>query len=285
MKRFFSIIGFVTMVTLSFIMTEKTVTVVKDIDEIMNTIKGEYKKFEREPEDAIINNNKIIPGNNGRKVNINASYEEMKKIGKYNEEYYVFEEQLPKKTIKYIYDKYIISGNKKNNKISLIFLVYQNDNLENILKILNDNKVKATFFADTMWLEKNKELTDYLIKKNNTIGNLSINLDYSKPEYIIGNNIINRTGIQKEKYCYAEKENKKNLSICKKTKAYTIMPNIITKNNPLKEIKSKISNGSLIVLNINKTTEKQLDLIIKYIKSKGYIIDNLQSNISEKNTT
>lgn len=284
MKKIFSIIGFATIVTLSFILTEKTATVAKDIDEIMNTIKEEYKKYEQEPADAIINNNTIIPGNNGKKININESYEEMKKIGKYNKDYYKYREIIPTITINNIYDKYIISGNKKNNMVSLIFIVKEKDDIENILKILKKNQVKATFFIDSRWLKKNNELTNNLIKEGNTIGNLSINNDYKNPEFIWANNIINKIGKQKENYCYAEKENQKNLLECANVKVHTIMPDIIIKNNLIQETKEKITSGSLIAININSNTEKQLELTIKYIKSKGYLLGNLQSNISEKNT-
>lgn len=284
MKKIFSAIGLATLATISFIITEQTTTVAKDIDEIMTTIKENYKQFEQEPINATIKENTIIPGQNGKKININVSYNEMKKIGTYNSDYYIYEEQTPEITIKKKYDKYIISGNKEKQMISLIFLVRDNDNIEDILKVLDQNQVKATFFIDSNWLEKNNELALALIKKEHTIGNLSLNLDYEQPEYIWINNIIKRIGKQKTNYCYAEEENEKNLKACMSTKNYTIMPNIIIKKSPLQEVKQQITNGSLIALDINQKTKEEIELIIKYIKSKGFSLVNLQTNLSEKNT-
>ena len=60
-------------------------------------------------------------------------------------------------------------------------------------------------------------------------------------------------------------------------------PNIITKKEPLIEIKKNITSGSLIAMPINKETNEQLELIIKYIKTKGYNIENIQTHLSEKN--
>lgn len=96
------------------------------------------------------------------------------------------------------------------------------------------------------------------------------------------NNIIKKIGKQKVNYCYSEKDNEKNLTACTLQKNYTIRPNIITTNTPLTEIKKNIKSGSLIALPINTKTNEELQLIINYIKTRGYKIENLQEHLSEK---
>lgn len=283
MKKILRYIGITTIISLSFIISEKTTTVVKDIDQIMTELKEQRKTYIKEPENAIIKDNTIIPGLNGKEIDIDLSYKEMKKIGKFNEKNIIFKQIKPEITINNQYDKYIISGNKTKNTISLIFTVYEYDNIENIRNILNINNIKSTFFIEPKWLEKNNELTQQLIKEGHTIGTLSYNNNYQNSANIWMNNIIKILGKQKYTYCYTEEENETNLKSCAIQKSYTIKPNIITKKEPLIEIKKNITSGSLIAMPINKETNEQLELIIKYIKTKGYNIENIQTHLSEKN--
>ena len=129
MKKVFSLIGIATIISLSFILSEKTEMVLKNIDTIMSELKENQKKYETEPISAIIENDTIIPGLNGKKINIEKTYKEMKKIGEFNEKYLIYDEIKPEKTIDNQYNKYIISGNQKKNQISLIFIILENDNI------------------------------------------------------------------------------------------------------------------------------------------------------------
>lgn len=281
MKKLFSFIGIATITILSFIISEKTTLAVKEVDSIMTQIKENMDKYKQEPENAIIKNNTIIPGINGKIVNVNKSYRQMKKINIYNDKYLIYEEQSPKITIKEQYNKYIIGGNPKKKSISIIFIVKEKDNIDEILNILNKTKTNGTFFIDGYWLEKNNEKMIQIIKQGNTIGNLSYNLDYTNEGYIWMNKIITKIGKQKTNYCYAEKENEKNIKECEKQKNYTIMPNIIATTNPMKTIKHKITSGAIISMPINEKTTQELELIINYINRKGYKIETLENHISE----
>ena len=281
MKKLFQIIGFISLMCFSFFYTEKTVSVVKEYDTIMITLRNEASKYESEAIDAKIEGNTIIPGLNGKKVNINKSYSKMKRYGSYNESLLVFSDMLPKITLEKNKNKYIISGNKEKKMVSLIFIVEENTKIDNIVNILNEKKVKGNFFVEGLWLEKNSNLINPLIKDNHNIGNLSYNLDYSNSSFVWIDTIIKKIGKQKTSYCYNEKEDKTTLSACSLNKDYTIRPNIITDKNPLKTIKENLTSGSLISIKINNDTEEELKLIINYINSKGYKIVNLEEHLKE----
>ncbi len=265
----------------SFFYTEKTVNVVKEYDNIMITLKNEASKYESLAIDAKIVNNTIIPGLNGKKVNLNKSYSKMKRYGSYNESLLVFSSKSPKITLEKNKDKYIISGNKEKKMVSLIFLVDENTKIDKILQILKEKNIKGNFFVEGLWLEKNSNLAVSLINDKHNIGNLSYNLDYNNSSFIWMDTIIKKIGKQKTSYCYNEKEDKSALSICSLNKDYTIRPNIITNKNPLKKIKESLSSGSIISMKINSETEEQLKLIINYINSKGYKIVNLEEHLKE----
>ena len=283
MKKVFSFIGVATIISLSIIVSEKTSTVVKNIDNLMTEIKEKQQEYTVPPINATIENNTIIPGINGKKIDVQQTYNELKKIGKFNKKYIKYQQVAPEITIENNYDKYIISGNKQKNSISLVFLLYKEDDIKQIKQLLKKTNTQATFFVDATWLEQNSNQLKELSNLGNTIGNLSYNNDYQHMEFTMMNNIIRKETKQTHYYCYNKTENEQNLNKCKQTQHYTIRPNIIIKTNPLKEIKKQIVPGSIIELPINDKTNNELELIIRYINSKGYTIKNLEEHLSEKN--
>ena len=86
----------------------------------MKTLKEKENKYNILPKDAIITKHTMIPGINGRKINLSKSYHNMKRINKFTESLLIFEEIKPNKTINHIYDKVIIGGNFQNNIVSVI---------------------------------------------------------------------------------------------------------------------------------------------------------------------
>ena len=84
MKKIFQILGLIGLTCFSFFMTEKTATVVSDMDEIMIEIKANYKNYKSNSVDAIIDNNTIIPGIRAKDVNIKKSYKNSVNCSKNN---------------------------------------------------------------------------------------------------------------------------------------------------------------------------------------------------------
>lgn len=281
MKRLFQIIGFISLIGFSFFYTEKTVNVVKEYDNIMIQIKSVANNYKKDAINAIINKNTIVPGISGESINLNKSYSKMKRYGMFDPSLLVIRKTMPDITLEKNMDKCIISGNKEKKMVSLIFLVDKNDNIDEIIKILDQKQVKGNFFVDGYWLEKNNNLVPFIVKQNHIIGNLSYNRDYNDDSFIWMETIIEKIGKQKRGYCYLEDIDKNTLKICKKNNNYTIMPNIIIKNNPYIKIKENLQSGSIISIDINNQLVKELPIIINYIKSKGYKIENLNIHLDE----
>ncbi len=278
MKKFFQIIGLISLTCFSFFVTEKTAIVVNDLDEIMIQIKENCDKYKSDAVDAIINDNTIISGINGRKVNINKSYKNMKINGYYHENLYVYDYTKPKISLTNNKDKYIIKGNPSKRMVSLIFKVSANDNIDSILNIINNYNIKSTFFLDKIWFENNKNIVEDMIKMGHNVGILMD--DYSDYDFELIN-ITLKDMKNKNNYCYLEEENESNVEACKVKGNYIIMPTIISSNTPLLDIKSKLESGSLLSLKTNSQLKKELSTIIIYIKSKGYKITNLDENVLE----
>lgn len=278
MKKVFQIIGLISLTCFSFFMTEKTAMVVSDMDEIMIKIKENSDKYKTDYIDATIEDNKIIPGVNGKKVNINKSYKNMKINGYYHENLYVYDYTKPKISLMDNKDKYIIKGNPNKRMASLIFKVGINDDIDSILNIINNYNIKSVFFVEEVWFENNKSKIEEMIGMGHNVGILME--DYSHYDFELINMIL-KDMKNKNNYCYVEEENKTNIDACKLKDNYTIMPTIISSKTPLVDIKSKLEPGSLLSLKINSQVKKELSTIIIYIKSKGYKITNLDENVLE----
>lgn len=278
MKIFFRNIGLITIICISFLISEKTSLVVKDVDTDLIELKEQEKEYYIEPQNATIKNNTIIPGIEGKRLNIDKTYKQIKKKGQISEKDYVYDTIEPEISLKNTYNKYIIKGNPKNKKVSILFVIKQGDNITKIIEILEQHRIKADLFIEEKWMEENQSKLEELKKKGYIIQELETTQGTTNIK--IKNLVKNQ---KQQKYCYIEQENEQKLRECMKQKKHTIKTEKIHSTEPLMDIKKKIENGKIIALAINKTTTDELNIIIKYIKSKGYKIENLSNLLSEKN--
>lgn len=281
MRKFFECIGMIALVSLSFFFTEKTVGVVKEADDLMVQIKKVSETKINKSIDAVITGNTIVPGIYGQIVDLERSYEKMKRVGSYQENLLVYKKIAPQVTLDKNYDKYIVSGNPQKNMVSLLFLIQKNDDVTKIEKILNQKNIKATFFVDGNWFETHNEKIYEWIGEGHSVGNLSYGMDYKNSSFIWMDTIIKKVGAQKESFCYSEQEDEETINVCARNKDYTIRPNIVISTSPYSDVKEKLKAGSIIAFPVNKAVETELPIIIEYIKGKGYHIENLSNHLNE----
>ncbi len=278
MNNLFKYIGFVSLVFFSFFYTNKISYVIKQNDDLMSEIKEKSQNYYKPPTDVIINNDEVIAGLSGKSVDISKSYNNMKKLNSFNDTLLIYNKIKPDSSIKDIYDKYIKGYNKTLKNISIIFIIEDDKNINNILKILNNHNVKANFFVTSSWITKNNELTSKLIKEGHIIG-YNMNDNYSNSDINWMNMIISKVNNQKYNFCYNINKDINKLNLCKSNKSYTILP-ILTKNS-LNDTKLNLSNGVILAYDYDNFLEKELDLIIGFIKSRGFNILPLKNLIDE----
>lgn len=278
MKNIIQVLGIVLLFLMSIFYTEEAVVVVRQLDDMMIEINKIKDKYKIEPIDAIITNDSIIPGLEGREVDENKSYLNMKRIGEFNENLLEYKIIKPKISLQNNFQKYIISGNLKKNTVSLLFIVDLEDDVYSIEEILNEKNIKASFFVNEDWIDKNNVALNKL--SNEHI--LGVNVKNKEKNFTWINIVIKELTNQKNNYCYLEEKNKDSLNLCSKYKNYTIIPNIVVKNNPLKEVKENLVNGAIISFKINDVVIDELSTIINYIGAKGYNIVSLEEHLNEK---
>ena len=279
MKKAFQMIGIITLTFFSFFITEKTVLVVNDLDDIMIQIKSNKDKYKGNYIDAYIEGNTIIPGINGKVVNVNKSYKNMKLNGYYSDRLFVYDYTTPNISLYDNLDKYIIKGNSNKRMVSLVFIVKGDEDITDILSIINNYNIKVTFFIDYIWYENNNDLVKTIIDKGHTI---SIYMDnYTDSDFEWLDMVVKKINKQSTNFCYILDDREDELDICSSKGDYTIRPVIISDKTPLVDIKNKIESGSILSLTINSELKRELPTIIIYIKSKGYKLANLEEHILE----
>lgn len=269
MKKLFNIIGIISLVIISFVYTEKTIMVVREYDDIMINIK---KQKNIEKIDSIIIEDTIIPGILERKINIDESYMNMKKLGYYKNELLVYEKIDNEKSLKNNLDKYIIGGNKSKNMVSIIFDLDWNSNINQILEIIEENNIEVSFAVNDEWINNNNELINEISKKHTILIKEKNNFSWV--------NMIIKDVLKQNTYCYTNEKDEDLLNICKNKKINTILP-LEIKNNYLIETKKSLDNGLLLSYKVNNNLENSLDMIIKYIKNRGYTISNIIEHLEE----
>ena len=278
MHKFKKFIYLFIFLLISMYYTNASINVLKNVDPIMQKIKKTSKKYTINPVDAIINNNEITSGSYGKEIDYKESYSKMKRYGKYNESLTVLKETRPTISIEKTYDKYLVKGNQNNRSVTLVFKITKDDNIDKLLKLLEEKDVQVTFFIDGIILEKNINLITKL--SNHEIEILSYNNKQDEELMKTTIDYLETITNRKANYCYTEIEDDNLLNICKKNKLHTIKPTIIIEKDMLKNIKKKVEKG--IVITINSYNDKELITSINYLKSKGYNLVTLKDLFNEK---
>ena len=278
-KKIITLFLTILLIVFSFFFTNNIVKISRNNDPIMKEIIRYSEEFQNDSVDGILISNNIIPGIKGKKVNIKKSYTNMKKTGKFEKSMIVFEEVNPVNTITDNYDNFIISGNKKNNNVSLVMEIYDTSYLEEILRILNKKDIKITFFASEDIFNDSIDMIKLIYSFGHDIELLSQN--YSIYEVNKYNSVLKLVTNDKLRYCYSKDKNEKILNNCKSSKLHTVVPNIKINNYLYNIVKNTLNNGDIISINNSKTTLEELSSTIDYIHQKGKKIVLLKKLLEE----
>ena len=278
-KKTIKIVLSIILIVFSFFYTNKIIKISRNNDPIMIEIMNYYNEYNDIKEEAVIENNNIIPGTTGENIDIDKSYLNMKRRGKFDQKLLVFKKTYPKDELDKNFDKYIISGSKSKSNISIIFIINDFSNIKETLSILNQKKVNATFFIDNKLFDKEINIIKHII-------DLGHEIELSSNTYkTIEVNNINRTLklISKDElnYCITKVKNESLLQNCKSAKLHTIIPTLIVETHLYNNIKNNLENGSIILIENNKNNIKELLSTLNYITQKGEKIILLKNLLKE----
>lgn len=273
MNKLFKIIGIAFFTCFSFYYTDKMVEISKNKDPLMSEIVSKQEDFNTYAMESVIYDDYMLSGSKGKVINVKESYMKMKNLGKYNENLYVYEEELPNGLVSDNLDKFIIGINTNKQDISLLFRVSSVNNIDKILNILSSNDIKANFFIDKEVIESYSYIVNSIVKENHYIGNYGDNMRYDDVSKI--NKLLRKYTGYDIKYCYTSESDYDVLNACKKNSMNTIKPKYIYDNYLYDNIKKDLYKGNIYSLDINNYIVNELDTMIKYIKQRGYSFKTL----------
>ncbi len=243
---------------------------------------------------------KAIPGYNGKKVNVEASYKKMAKVGRFDVSKIVYMETPPRIHLGDLEAEPIYRGNPQKPMVApLINVAWGNEYISKILETLYVHKLKVTFFFDGSWVKKNPELAKLIKEAGHEAGNHA----YSHPdlsrcskeqtieELKKTNDIIEEIlGIKPIWFAPPSGSfNKNTVQIAHQLNMKTILWTVDTIDwkNPesygmVEKVVGSIENGSMILMHPTKATAEGLDSMIKKIKEKGYKLGTVSELLDEK---
>ncbi|MDZ5473430.1 polysaccharide deacetylase family protein [Bacillus sp. 31A1R] len=267
---------------------------------LMDEIELKAKEYEVPPSDAKIDPVwKAMPGLNGLKVDIEASYKKMKKDKEFNPEKLVFKEVSPNVHLDDLPPNAIYKGHPDKPMVSFIINVaWGNEYISPILATLKKNNVQASFFLEGRWVKENPELAKMIVDAGHEVGNHS----YSHPDMKIISAGRAREEIQKTNQVIEATTGKvptwfappsgsyrdEVVQIASQEKLKTVMWSVDTidwqKPSPdvlINRVVSKIHNGAMVLMHPTDSTAKALDQLIKQIQAKDLEIDTVSELLSE----
>src|SRR5699024_9457500 len=120
----------------------------------------------------------MLVGESGLSIDVDKSYEKMKKLDEFNANLLEYIEVMPNITKENNLDKLIEGKNTKDKKLSFVFVIEDLSTLEEIIYILDQNEVSATFFMDGKLIENNLLKLNDIFKNDNTLGLYSYDNKY-----------------------------------------------------------------------------------------------------------
>jgi hypothetical protein len=254
----------------SFFYTDKVTSIIKENDPIMKQIKDIEKDMIVSKTDRIITNDEYITGINGCVVDEKESYNNMKNSGEFKQDLVVMKEDNLKEKEKL----YIIGGNKKKRNVSVVLLNID----KKVDKYIKTNKIKVNYFLDGKYIKDN---IDEIIKisKYSNIYNFGRDREYSDKYIVYDNTVILNNFTNRSDYCLTSNKSDATLDLCSTYNMDTIKKDFIS-DNIVTYTKENLENGQIFVF--DKYDYKELEIVFKYILSKGYNIVMLNELLSER---
>jgi len=198
----------------------------------------------------------------------------------------------------------IYSVKTEEKKVALTFdAAWGADKTSKIIKILQDNNIKGTFFLVGFWSEKYKDKIEEIHNAGFDIGTHSnthpkmstLSPSQIQNELTVSSKLISDVTGQKVQFFrppYGD-YNDAVLSVADNLGLKTIQWNIdsldwkgLTANQILERVKKGLNNGSIILFHNNSDNILEaLPLVIQYIKQEGYSMVKLSELVYENNYT
>lgn len=120
MREKLRMLGLVSLLCVSFYLTSNLAIIMKQQDPVYQSILVLKEDYEQQAIDAIVFDDYIIPGYNGKTLDLEKSYKNMHHQNALEQNKLVYEEMSPKVTLNNHKDKIIFQGNSQKKGVSIL---------------------------------------------------------------------------------------------------------------------------------------------------------------------
>jgi peptidoglycan-N-acetylglucosamine deacetylase len=284
-----------------FTLKQEIFPVSKVEDSLKREIELQAKNYELPSYDAKIDKVwKAMPGYNGVIVDVDASFENMKKQNVFNEKKLIFKQVEPKVHLKDLPPSPIYKGHPEKPMVSFIINVaWGNEYLSKMLETFKKHNIHVTFFLEGRWVQKNPDLAEMIVAAGHEIGNHS----YSHPDMNIlsaaktreelaqTNKVIKATtGVIPKWFAPPSGSYRdETVRIAAEQGMKTIMWSVDTIDwqKPsvdvlLNRVLGKVHNGAIILMHPTDSTAKSLDQLITQLKQRNLQVGTVSELLDHK---
>ncbi|MFF2482599.1 polysaccharide deacetylase family protein [Paenibacillus sp. NPDC058071] len=241
---------------------------------------------------------KAIPGYNGIEVDAQATFDRTVATGALSPIQFVYKEVPPKISLQSLGTYPVYRGNpEKKMAAIMINVAWGEEYLPSMLESLAKENVKATFFLDGSWLNKNGETA----KRIQAEGHEMSNHAYSHPnmselgkqaayEQISKTEALLKSTLGASNRWFAPPSgdfNQTTLQVAAEQGLMTVLWTVDTidwqKPPPetiLRRVANKLTPGALILMHPTASSRDALPGIIRYVKEQGYALGTVSDTLS-----
>jgi probable sporulation protein (polysaccharide deacetylase family) len=268
---------------------------------LRETIEEEAVKRRIAPIDARMDRIwKAIPGYNGLKIDVEQTYRLMQDAPEHAPIRYVYREVPPKIGLDQLGPEPIYKGNPNKPMVALMINVaWGNEYLESMLKTLEKENVKATFFLDGSWLKKNTDAARLIQSFGHEISNHAYSHpDMSKLDRQSAYNQIAKTeallhstlGVSNKWFAPPSGDfNRTTIEVAAEQGLKTVLWTLDTVDwqhppaaSIVRKIRTRVEPGSLILMHPTDSSSEALPGIIAAIKQRGLSLGTVSETLSSK---
>ncbi|WP_080874715.1 polysaccharide deacetylase family protein [Oceanobacillus timonensis] len=242
---------------------------------------------------------KKTPGRNGLEVNVEESYQKMQEANKWDEDLLVFNETSPEILLEDLEPSPIYRGHPEKEMVSFLINVSWGDAyIPEMLQILKEHQVKATFFIEGKWAQNNSSLVKMIKEEGHIIGNHA----YDHPDMATLDKSNARTQIEETNQILktitgdtpkwfappSGSFNNETVETAADLNMETILWTLDTIDwkNPsvsvmVNRIEKNVHPGAMILMHPTEASTNGLEQMITLLKEKGYKIGTVESLLSE----
>lgn len=267
--------------------------------ELRSVIEAKAAEISSPPVDARVDRVwKAIPGYNGLKVDVEATYKGALLLPAGSEIKYIYRQTPPAVSLDDLGAQPIYRGNPAKPMVSLMINVaWGNEFIVPMLNILDEEHVKATFFLDGSWLSKNRELAVEIQKRGHEIENHAYShpnmstlsraravMEIDKTKKLLKSSI----GVDNRWFAPPSGDfDQETVKIARELGLKTVLWTVDTVDwrNPSPEsvvakITSKAEPGTLVLMHPTSSSSRALRGMIRGIKAKGLVLGTVSQTLS-----